>query len=351
MITNKPKVTVLMPVFNSDKYIKKSIESILNQSFADFEFLIINDGSTDSSAKIIKSFTDARIKYIENENNLGIVETLNKGLGLARGEYIARMDSDDISLPERFIKQTQFMDKFPDVAVCGSWVRNFGTVHSISKLPIDNEQAAIMLIFDNAIAHPASMIRRSALPETLYRTEYIYAEDYDLWARLSLSWKISNIPEVLLKYRVHHQQISQKKSSVQNDVALKIQINLISSLFGLMPTVEDLAAHRLLTSYGARLQKKSLDEVEHWLMKLVKMNEDTEKFNRRNFNVIVEKYWKNFCMRDGSLGIYVFKRCVGLPLYQNNKRLDLSILSLLARSSAYSVWHYLQKISKIKLFQ
>ncbi len=116
----KPRVTVLMSVYNGEKYLREAIDSILNQTFKDFEFLIIDDGSTDSSADIIRSYTDFRIRLIQNEKNIGLTRSLNKGLKLAKGEYIARMDVDDISLPIRFEKQVSFLDKYEDVKLVGS---------------------------------------------------------------------------------------------------------------------------------------------------------------------------------------------------------------------------------------
>ena len=121
-----PKITVLMPVYNGEKYLKESIESILKQTFRDFEFLIINDTSTDESEKIIRSFKDSRIKLIKNEKNIGLTKSLNKGLDLAKGEYMARMDADDISLPKRLEIQVAFMDKNPKIGVIGAWAKVIG---------------------------------------------------------------------------------------------------------------------------------------------------------------------------------------------------------------------------------
>ena len=121
-----PLVTVLMSVYNGEKYLERAIKSILNQTFKDFEFLIINDGSTDNSVKIIQSFNDLRLRLIHNESNIGLIKTLNKGLKLSNGKYIARMDCDDISLPKRLSIQASFMEKYPEIGVCGSWVKIIG---------------------------------------------------------------------------------------------------------------------------------------------------------------------------------------------------------------------------------
>ena len=137
-----PLVTVLMPVYNGEKYLKEAIESILNQTFKDFEFLIINDGSTDNSVKIIQSFNDLRIRLIHNESNIGLIKTLNKGLKLSNGKYIARMDCDDVSLPKRLSVQINFMEKHPEIGVCGSWVKIIGLEQKfINKYPQKHEEA------------------------------------------------------------------------------------------------------------------------------------------------------------------------------------------------------------------
>ena len=124
-----PKITVLMPVYNGEKYLRESVDSILNQTFTDFELLIINDGSTDSSMEILNSYSDSRIRIVTNEVNLRLIKTLNKGIDLATGEYIARMDCDDIADPKRLEIQLQYMEKHPDVAVCGTGVKAVSYTH------------------------------------------------------------------------------------------------------------------------------------------------------------------------------------------------------------------------------
>ena len=126
-----PKVTVLMPVYNARFYLSKAISSIINQTFKDFEFLIFNDGSTDNSADIIYSYNDRRIRFFNSEQNFGYVYHLNYGIEIAKGEYIARMDADDISFPTRLEKQVAFMDKNPEVGVCGTWFKIYGTNRKI----------------------------------------------------------------------------------------------------------------------------------------------------------------------------------------------------------------------------
>lgn len=212
-----PKVSVLMPAYNSEKYIAEAIESILNQTFTDFEFIIINDGSTDNTAKIVRQYTDKRIKFIDNKKNQGLIAVLNQGLDLCRGEYIARMDSDDISRPQRFEKQVKYMDENPDVGVLGTSIEQFG---DLNKLCIYKSTISYMdLVQSCTIAHPTVFIRRDILQKYAirYKSEYVHAEDYNLWAQLIKVTKIHNLTDTLLRYRWHGGNIS----SVYNDIQAK----------------------------------------------------------------------------------------------------------------------------------
>lgn len=206
-----PKISVIMPVYNGERYLKEAIESILNQTFSDFEFIIINDCSSDKTEEIIKSYTDERIVYVKNEKNMGVAATLNKGLAKAKGEYIARMDADDISLPERFKTQVDFMDKNADIGLCGSWIEFFGGKSGIARLTTDNKQAKTDLIFSSCIAHPSVMMRKAVIEKyTLkYETEFEQMEDYALWYNFAKYTGVVSLPVVLLKYRCHSSQVTQ----------------------------------------------------------------------------------------------------------------------------------------------
>lgn len=211
------KVTVLMPVYNGEKYLQEAIESILGQAFSDFEFLIINDGSTDESESIINSFSDSRIKYFKNEHNLGLIATLNRGLDMTQGKYIARMDQDDISLPERLEKQVAFMDSNQDVAVCGTWAKSIdenGKILSMMKSP-----SGILLKYNSwkpsPMIHPSVIMRKKLIKDFLFNDNSINAEDYDFWLKIVKHHKIFNIKEYLLLYRIHGKSISIKKRDEQ----------------------------------------------------------------------------------------------------------------------------------------
>lgn len=220
-----PKISVIMPVFNGEKYLSEAMDSILNQTFTDFEFIIINDASKDSTEEIIKSYTDERIVYIKNEQNLGVARTLNRGLELAKGEYIARMDADDIALPERFKKQVNYMDEHEECVLCGSNVILFGAQEGITEMPSTDAEIRANLIFSTSFPHPTIMMRRSFVEENNLRYDLKCEgfEDYNLWVEFALLKKgeFYNFPTPMLKYRIHPHQVTQKELSPQKKEILK----------------------------------------------------------------------------------------------------------------------------------
>lgn len=237
-----PKVTVLMPVYNGEKYIREAIESILNQSFANFEFLIIDDGSTDNSVKIIETHKDSRIRLVRNPENLQLVATLNKGISLAKSEYIARMDCDDISLPERLAKQVVFLDDNPEVGVLGTGFETIGkegNVISSTQLPAHHNILQWLMYFISPIAHPTVMMRKTIIlnansytSETIRGRERFSGEDYDLWGRLRNVTKLSNMQNILLKLRKHEKNVTQTYFSEHLINSAKISRLIISEDLG-----------------------------------------------------------------------------------------------------------------------
>jgi len=228
-----PQVTVLMPVYNGEKYLKEAIGSILNQTFKNFEFLIINDGSTDKSVKIIESYNDNRIKLIHNSQNFKIIKTLNRGIGLAKGKYLARMDCDDISLPGRLEKQFHYLENHPEVGVCGTAFKvidDNGRDVSVVKFPKTSAVIQWLLFFSNPLAHPTVMMNTSLVKKIGgYRPEALHCEDYDLWFRLTESSKIINLEEVLLCLRKHNKNISALFFKDQQDHVAEISQKIISA--------------------------------------------------------------------------------------------------------------------------
>lgn len=227
-----PTVSVVMPAYNAEKYLREAIESVLSQTFTDFEFIIINDGSTDNTKDIILSYEDLRIVYLENERNSGICVTLNKGLDVARGKYIARMDSDDISLPERLAKQVEYMESHLEIGALGTDFEVFGEdIKSYVFTQLHTpEECKAGLLFNSCFAHPSVMIRRSVLDINglRYKDEYRGLEDYELWWQISKYSKLNNLSTPLLKYRHHKGQetrnVGQKvKSSFESFISIRMK--------------------------------------------------------------------------------------------------------------------------------
>lgn len=222
-----PKITVLLPVYNCEFYIQRAVESILNQTFADFEFLIIDDASTDATVAILKKFDDSRIQLIQKPVNLGYTNSLNYGLQIAKGEYIARMDADDISYPERFAQQVAYLETHPEVVVCGTTYKIVGNNKQIT-LPEQHEVIKIGLLWGNCILHPSVMMRKKVLADfsIQYDTSKEPAEDYALWVRLLSYGNFHNLQAVLMEYRVYANQVSRKRAEEQkkNDIGAKLKL-------------------------------------------------------------------------------------------------------------------------------
>jgi glycosyltransferase involved in cell wall biosynthesis len=230
--TNTPTISVLMPVYNTEKYLNEAIDSILGQSFSDFELIIIDDASTDNSINIINSYQDERIIFIQKEKNTGYTDSLNMGIQMAKGKYIARMDSDDISLPLRFEKQVVFLENNPEVILCGTQIRIIDTDNT-SKLPIKNDLLKVKMIDKTQFYHPTIMLRKSLLDKENinYDKGKEPAEDYDLWSRLMFLGDIVNLSEVLLEYRVHHEQTSIVRRNIQLEKSNDIRNQTLKKIY------------------------------------------------------------------------------------------------------------------------
>lgn len=221
----KPEISVVMPVFNAEKFVKQAVESILKQTFTDFEFIIIDDGSTDLTAAILDLFSDARIVRINHKHNEGLVKSLNDGINQARGEFIARMDADDISLPERFGLQYQYLQDHPEIGALGG---NFSLIgadgqHIMNKEhPLSNQLIKWKMCFENPIQHPTVMMRRDVVKNLNGYRDFKASEDYDLWQRMSEITQLGNINQKILNYRHHGNNLTsspnENRSSERNDI-------------------------------------------------------------------------------------------------------------------------------------
>ena len=218
-----PTVSVLMPIYKTKPtYLKATIQSILNQTFKDFEFLILDDCPSDTREDVVKSFKDERIIYTKNKENLGITPSRNKLVQMAKGQYLAVMDHDDISLPERFEKQVAFLQKHPRVGVVGCQYQMVPNGRQ-SRLPITDTDIKTGLMQDCMILHPSSMIRACVLKKDPYKAEFSPSEDYALWCDLIDKTDFYNIPEILFHYHLHEANTSKTQSQKMQNTAQKIR--------------------------------------------------------------------------------------------------------------------------------
>ncbi|MFO0171938.1 MAG: glycosyltransferase family 2 protein [Aphanizomenon sp.] len=302
-----PKITVVMPVYNGEKYLDTAIKSILNQRFMNFEFVIVDDASTDNSVEIINSYQDQRIKLIKNNVNLGIPTTRNKCLQESSGEYVAVLDCDDYAYPSRLAEQLEFMENNPDFGMVGSWVElideNDDLTGEVWNEDEPSQKIPCRLLFHNYFAHSAVLLRRSALDTVkingeIYRKDYPNAQDYDLWVRISKKFKVWNIPKVLIKYRVHSHCISLKSANLVEQLTCKIVTEQMNNL-GIQPTDKQLALHRQIGSYNPQEIDTSIEyikEVANWLTILRNANKNTGVYDHHNFNqVLADLQLSMFC--------------------------------------------------------
>lgn len=220
---SQPAISIILPAYNAEKYIAQTISSLLSQTFTNFELLVVDDGSSDTTVNIVKQFTDNRIVLIENGQNLGLIKTLNKAALLCKGKYIARMDADDIALPGRLQLQSDFLNEHINTAAVAGWV-NFideaGEDKGVWALDRKTNTAAAIkkaLLKENCIAHPSVMIRTEVLQQYLYNPKQRHIEDYDLWLRMCADGlAIEKVQQPVLLYRVHAASVTGTKLKQNN---------------------------------------------------------------------------------------------------------------------------------------
>ena len=305
-----PMVSVVMPVHNTAQYVREAVGSILGQSLQDFEFIMIDDGSTDGSAEILDSYQekDGRVRIFHQDNN-GIAAALNKGIELARGKYVARMDSDDISLPERLAKQVALMESNPEVGICGTACRLFGDNCGITKPKTESEEIKSWLLFGPCMAHPTVMMRRQLIVDKhlYYDPWFKQAEDYELWVRFSQHCEMANIPEPLLLYRVCDKQATtqfrpevHRWSGFVHKQAMKV--------LGIEPSDAELELHLSLHALRFHRSREYVERVEAWLCKLLDANNAAKAFHPEALSRVVFEFWRYVCAADCELGLWIWRK-------------------------------------------
>lgn len=313
-----PILSVLMPVFNSELFLAEAIESILNQTFKDFEFLILDDASTDRSFEIIKDFEnkDSRIKVYQNEKNLGVVESRNKLINLSKGKYIAWLDSDDIALPNRFEKQIKFLEDHPEIGLVGAYPV---IIDENSKktgkwwFETDPQKLKIELFFHSPFLSSSIVIRKSALPQNYYDSRFPVAEDFDLYSKISENSDIANIPEILVKYRINSKGLS--KSNTEKMERLSVQvIQEHAERLGIKlekSTIKNMRKPKT----ASKIAFEEISEIEKSLILLKNLLLNKDSFNKTAVDEVIQKYWFETCRKSTQNGLKILNIFFKSPLF------------------------------------
>jgi glycosyltransferase involved in cell wall biosynthesis len=288
----QPKISVILPCYNAAEFLPEAISSILSQTFTDFELILVDDGSTDGSREIISKQKDRRIRVIRNEKNLGLIETLNTGFAAAKGEYIARMDADDVSRPERFEKQLAFLEKNSAVGVCGTWMHMIHNNKVYKHRYLTSDLIKSALVFNNPVVHPSVMLRRSIFAgnANVYSASYPHGEDYALWISLLDKTNFAVLDEPLLEYRAHAQQVSRKFNDTQRSSVKKAQ-EIIFGHLGINVNEAEKEIHFSLFLEDYQKTKTYYTAVEKWLLRLVAANEKAKFFENNTFRNLCGEWW------------------------------------------------------------
>lgn len=305
-MNSDPLISVVMPVYNCAPYIEEAIESILDQTFYDFELIIIDDASTDGTRNSIKKYTDPRIKIVHKTVNCGVSSATNDGFRLAKGKYIARMDGDDISVKDRFEKQVAILENNPDIFVCSGWIQYIGLWDGVIKYKEKHSEIITQLLVSCSICMGSSMFRRKELSGYFYNENKSSGEDYDFWTRVAWLGKMYNIQEVLLLYRIHPQQASQvhKQQQQIDDIRIKLY------LFKKLNYDTTLYTDGLISKIFMMNQPISMSEFTlflQWIKAIALENQKTLLYPQKEFEDVLDSIKKAFLFslyfKDTALGI------------------------------------------------
>lgn len=229
------QISIVMSVYNGEHYLTQAMDSLLSQTFPDFDVIVVNDGSTDGTTRILDDYAkqDLRVRILSNPQNIGLAVSLNRGMEEAGGKYIARMDADDISLPQRLEKQFEFMETHPDVGILGTAIEQIDSTGRVTMQRLYPSESILIcwqLMYENPICHPSVMLRRTLLKNNQYNPDLITAQDYDLWSRLAGITLLANLPDVLLRLRKHGRNLTYQKEIQQRENSYLISQKYIESL-------------------------------------------------------------------------------------------------------------------------
>lgn len=310
--TAPPRVTVFIPVFNAERHIAEAIESVLAQSFADFELLIIDDGSTDGTTAVIAKYrVDSRLRVVAYDENRGQSAARNEGLDLAHGEYIAFIDADDRCSPDRLSVQVAYLDSHPDIAGVGSWMKRIDdNGHELSALddrdPVGWQDIACHFLVGCSVAQGSMMIRVRALSAYRYDPEFSVSQDHELWSRMIRTCRFSNLPLPLTQYRRHAAQVSTARIEEQQYMNRRVFGRQAATL-GLDVDEQDLVRHECLFRFEGRrpvlertgqpLDIAYVRWARAWLEGLLEGNARRQIYPEPTFSHMLAERWLFVCRK------------------------------------------------------
>ncbi len=289
-----PVLSIIMPLYNSERFIGQAIQSLLTQSFKEFELIIIDDASSDGSLDIVKEFKDGRIRILINEKNQGISFTRNKGLNVARGRFIAPFDSDDVAMPDKFAKQVRFLGSHPGYGMIGSWAQlidhdgNF--LKKRWKLPAKPKAIPAILLFRNYFCHSSIIMRREAIPIGGYDDRLQIGEDYKMWIEIARKWKVWNLSDYLLHYRVHPESMTGKNEAAVNRYDMRIYREGFGPL-GIDLSQDQLDLLMLIKDHRSINNRESVLNIEQFLLLIIKRNSEKKVYNHQELVKVVFNRW------------------------------------------------------------
>ena len=317
-----PKVSVVMAIHNGEAYLAQAVKSILTQIFQDFEFLIIDDASTDQSHKMLSGFTDERVRLIAHSHKLGLSSSLNKGIDLAQGEYIARMDHDDISIPERLKRQVDFLDTHKDVDVLGTWAQTLGLGREQTwRYPTEDEDIRSEFAFNSALVHSSVMLRKATFErlQARYDVSVSRAQDYELWTRVAPHIRFANLDSALILYRLHPDQVGSRHETEQQGIADKVRLREIERL-GIKPSEDEVALHNRISRWEQIRGRAELEDLERWFLKLRAANQISQMFLMAAFERALDRRWWFGCRSNIGLGLEAWRIYARAPFAELAKR-------------------------------
>ncbi len=298
-----PQVSIIMPVYNGASFVTDALNSVFSQTLDDFELIVVDDGSTDETSAILQRCHDPRLRLITHSTNLGGAAARNKGISVARGRYIAQIDVDDRAHPKRLERQVAFLDQNPDLDLIGSWSRMMDEAGQplprIRRQPLTPDAVRARLLFRCCISHRSVIARREVYDLYKYDPDFRLSQDFELFVRMTKSFKLGNLPDVLMFARVHRQQISRNKANVakiKNIDIIRRQLVDLNVPF----SDADLERHFFLTRpklLGDDLNTSYMEWAADWLVGLQSANQRVRHYNPSALRTVCREIWFALCRR------------------------------------------------------